>query len=188
MHASKEVLVRNMFDAVQEIAFSFNYSAKRLLNFQDMLGAIDVQEMNRRTELQSLYETRWAARADALFTFKTSHEVVHSSLEQLSDHGDAKARACRNSIMKFDFIITLVSAEYVLSGLVALSQLLQKKTCDLIEAKQEAEVVIGQLNGERNDAIVCLLLPNCGYSWMGWSGPRVPQKPADTEEQAECSS
>lgn len=60
VHASKEVLVRNMFDTVPEIAFSFNYSAKRLL-IQDTLEAIDVPEMNRRTKLQSLCETRWAA-------------------------------------------------------------------------------------------------------------------------------
>ena len=54
--------------------------------------------------------------------------------------------------MKFDFIITLVTAEHVLSSLVALSQLFQKKTCDLIEAKQEAEVVTRQL-GERNPMV-----------------------------------
>lgn len=79
--------------------------------------------------------------------------------------------------MKFDFIITLVTAEHVLSGLVALSQLLQKKTCDLIEAKQEAEVVIGQLRGERNDPMVWGALYDQAVDIAGWVGVvLVPQK------------
>ena len=36
-HASDEPLVRNMMHTVQEIAFSFNFSAKRLLRFQELL-------------------------------------------------------------------------------------------------------------------------------------------------------
>ena len=52
---------------------------------------------------------------------------------------------------RFDFILALVAVEHALSGLVPLSNLLQKKECDLYVAVEESRVVIRQLNGERND-------------------------------------
>ena len=41
--------------------------------------------------------------------------------------------------------MTLVAVEHALSGLVNLSKLLQKKGCDLLEASEEARVVIAML-------------------------------------------
>ena len=37
-HACKETLVRNMLGTLQQIAFTFDYSAKRLLAFQECLS------------------------------------------------------------------------------------------------------------------------------------------------------
>ena len=74
IHASSETFARNMMGTVQQIAFAFNYSAKRLLRFQENLDNDEAarEQMDRRTKLQSLCETRWAARADALHTFLCS--------------------------------------------------------------------------------------------------------------------
>ena len=74
IHASEEIYARNMMSTVQTIAFAFNYSAKRLLRFQENLDGNDEcrEAMDRRTKLQSLCETRWAARSDALHTFLCS--------------------------------------------------------------------------------------------------------------------
>jgi hypothetical protein len=74
VHASTVLHARNMMDTVQTVAFAFNYSAKRLMRFQEQLDgdAACREEMERRTKLQSLCETRWAARADALHTFVSS--------------------------------------------------------------------------------------------------------------------
>ncbi|KAH3796438.1 hypothetical protein DPMN_150006 [Dreissena polymorpha] len=68
---------------VQEIAFCFQYSAKRLLRFQVFLSNSDEgwAEMDRRTKLKTLCETRWVARADALSTFKASFGTVVRTLE-----------------------------------------------------------------------------------------------------------
>ena len=153
IHASREPYPRNMMDVVQDVAFAFNYSAKRLLNFQDNLANDPVSraEMERRTKLQSLCETRWAARADALLTFRSAFTTVVSALEDLwINHGDTKAGTRRNAVLQFEFVVTLVAVEHVLSGLVPLSQLLQKKSCDLVEAVVEARVVKTQLSAERN--------------------------------------
>ncbi|XP_071123584.1 52 kDa repressor of the inhibitor of the protein kinase-like [Mytilus edulis] len=76
----------------------------------------------------------------------------HAALGELSlQHGDSKAGPYQAAIEKFDFIITLVASEHVLSALVALSCLLQKKGCDLFVAADESKVVVRQLNDERND-------------------------------------
>ncbi|RMX36481.1 hypothetical protein pdam_00010045 [Pocillopora damicornis] len=65
--ACGEPLIRNMLTTVKTIAFAFDYSAKRLLAFQESLDQnVQVrEEMDRRAKLRTLCETRWANRADA---------------------------------------------------------------------------------------------------------------------------
>ncbi|XP_053382648.1 uncharacterized protein LOC128549611 [Mercenaria mercenaria] len=154
IHTCKEPLVRNVMNTLQEIAFAFEYSAKRLKVFKDVLeNDLEAKEqMKRRQKLKPLCETRWASRSEALYTFKSAFSVSHSTLGQLATElGDSKARAYQCSIEKFDFIVTLVTTEHVLSGLVGLSNLLQKKECDLLAAADESKVVTKQLQNERND-------------------------------------
>lgn len=153
-HASEEPKVRNMMRTVQEIAFCFNYSAKRLLRFQEALGndAESRLAMQKRTKLQSLCETRWAARADALHTFKSSFTTVVEALEDLSEnYGDVKAGPFKLAITQFGFIVALVAVEFVLAQLVPLSKMLQNKTCDLVEATKEANVLCTMVQEQRND-------------------------------------
>ena len=50
--------------------------------------------------------------------------------------------------------MTLVAIEHALSSCVALSQLLQRKTCDLVEATKEASALCTLLLAERNDPAV----------------------------------
>ena len=128
IHASEEPLARNMMTTVQEVAFSFNYSAKRLLRYQETLtnDAESRAAMEHRTKLQSLCETRWAARADALNTFKCSYTTVVETLDDLcTNYRDTKAGPFKLVITQFGFIVSLVAIEHVLSGLVPLSQMLQ---------------------------------------------------------------
>ena len=55
---------------------------------------------------------------------------------------------------QFDFIIALCAAEHVLSDTVALSNMLQGKHVDLMEAANESFVVINVLREQRNDELV----------------------------------
>jgi len=153
VHASEEPLARNMMDTVQAIAFAFDYSAKRLLSFKENLQQNEPvkEEMEKRQKLKTLCETRWASRSEALYTFLTSYNVVVDSLEDLERKGDAKARSFVCSIKKFDFIITLVAVQSVLQPLVPLSDMLQQKGVDLIEAISESRIIIEQLNRKRNN-------------------------------------
>jgi hypothetical protein len=59
-----------------------------------------------------------------------------------------------NAKLKFDFIITLVVAEHILSSTVALTNYLQKCDIDLLEAATEANIVIRRFTNERNDVHV----------------------------------
>ena len=143
-HACKEPLVRNIPGTLQQIAFAFHYSEKRLLAFQECLSqdaAVRV-EMERRAKLRTLCETRWASRADSLYTFRTAFPVGGTGIRE----------PC--SIPQFDFIIALCATEHVLSTTVALSTMLQGQSIDLIEAAKESKVVISVLREERNDQTV----------------------------------
>ncbi|XP_033754852.1 zinc finger MYM-type protein 1-like [Pecten maximus] len=102
-HSCKETIVRNMMDTVQTAAFAFDYSAKRLLNFEECLANDDEARMamNRKTKLKTLCETRWFSRVDALNTFLKCFAVVVESLEELGGDGDSKARGYALSIKQY---------------------------------------------------------------------------------------
>lgn len=154
IHACKEPLFRNVMNTLQEITFIFDYSAKKLGIFKEHLANDDTAKANMegRQKLKALCETRWAARSEALFTFKSAFSTAHAALGELAvQHGDSKAGPYQAAIEKFDFIITLVASEHVISALVGLSCLLQKKECDLFVAAEESKVILRQLNEERND-------------------------------------
>ncbi|WAR28914.1 hypothetical protein MAR_014618 [Mya arenaria] len=124
------LIVRNVMKTVQKVAFCFNYSAKRLLRYLNALenDAENREAMERRTKLQSLCETRWAARSNALHTFRCSVTTVVNTLEDISlKHGDTKAGPFKLAITQFGFIASLVCDEFILAQLVPLSQMIQNK-------------------------------------------------------------
>ena len=156
VHSSKEPCVRNMMSTVQEIALKFDYSAKRLTAFTDELSKNQnvKDQLERRTKLRTLCETRWSSRADSLYTFRTAFAVVVSALETLKADHDDKAAQCMNAILRFEFIVSLVVVEHILSSTVAITNYLQKPDIDLTEAMTEARVVIKRLSDEREDELV----------------------------------
>lgn len=156
VYSSSEPCVRTMMATVQDIAVAFGYSAKRLDAFADELETDKTvkENMERRTKLKTLCETRWFSRADALYTYKTAFPVVVNSLEYLKDNNDDKVGQYLSAILRFEFIIALVVAEHILSGTVALTTFLQGTKCDLVEAISESRVVVKQLRDERNDPAV----------------------------------
>ncbi|XP_062576880.1 52 kDa repressor of the inhibitor of the protein kinase-like [Saccostrea cucullata] len=156
VHACKEPLIRNLMDTVQTIAFAFDYSAKRLLQFKESLELDrDVKDaMDRKTKIKTLCETRWFSRVDSLTTFLKCYDVIVAALEELSEDGDSKARSHVCSILQFDFIVALVTAEHVLAPTNPLSALLQAKEQDLLEAVKECQAVISILQAERADDTV----------------------------------
>jgi hypothetical protein len=77
-------------------------TAKRLTAFTDELSENQnvKDQLERRTKLRTLCETRWSSRADSLYTFRTAFAVV-SALETLKADHDDKAAECMNAILRF---------------------------------------------------------------------------------------
>ncbi|CAC5401909.1 unnamed protein product [Mytilus coruscus] len=131
-----------MMSTVQEIAFKFDYSTKSLTAFTEELSAENenIQEqLERRKKLITLCVTPFA--------------VVVSALNSLKADNDDKAAQSMNAILRFEFIISLVVAEHILSSTVALTNYLQKPDIDLIEALTEAKIVIQRLSDESEQHI-----------------------------------
>ncbi|MES9906785.1 MAG: DUF4371 domain-containing protein [Sedimenticola sp.] len=156
VHSSNDTSVRTMMATVQDVAFAFDYSAKRLTAFTAELGGDEKTKelMDRRTKLRTLCETRWSSRADSLYTFKTCYPVVVHALETLQDDGDDKAGQRLAAILRFEFVIAHIAAEHILGGTVALTNHLHAIDCDLIQAITESKVVIARLRDEREDPLV----------------------------------
>lgn len=149
-------LVRNMMGTVQEISFAFGYSAKRLLAFQEEIKT-DLQakeELSRRSKIRMLCETRWSARADAMFTLRSAFALVVHSLEELKEDNDKNAWNLLNAILKFDLILSVVVVKHILQSTVQLSLSLQRVDTDLVQTSTEAEAVVVLLRQERADDTV----------------------------------
>ncbi|WAR26513.1 OPTN-like protein [Mya arenaria] len=109
--------------------------------------------MEGRQKLKTLCETRWMSRADALRTFKNAYRVVVHALETLQENGDVKASDHLNAILQFQFIVTLVATEHILSNLVGLTAVLQAVDMDLLEAIEQTKVVMQIYQAERDDPL-----------------------------------
>ncbi|CAC5367314.1 unnamed protein product [Mytilus coruscus] len=156
VHSSKDAKVRTIMSTVQDIAFSFDYSAKKMEAFYNELDAdiLTKEELDGRRKLRTLCETRWTSRADSLYTFRVAFPVIISALEHLRQDGDDKAGQFLAAISRFEFIIGLVTTEHILQSIVHLTTFLQSKSCDLVAAVRECKLIIDQLSDERNDDAV----------------------------------
>lgn len=113
-HAFEEPVVCNMKSTVQELRFCFNNSAKQLMQYQEALtnDAENHAAMKLQTKLQSLWETMWAARANALLTFRNSFSTVVDALNDLhTNYWDIKTGAFKlaRSISQFGLMASFVS-------------------------------------------------------------------------------
>ncbi|WAR26177.1 LOW QUALITY PROTEIN: P52K-like protein [Mya arenaria] len=82
--------------------------------------------------------------------------TVVTTLDRLADEGDRRLRYI--NFTNFEFIVTLVAIEHLLSALVPLSNMLQAKDCDLLHAANDTRGVMVLLQAERNDDEVWISL------------------------------
>lgn len=106
--------IRNMMDRVQEINFAFSYSAERTHQFRASLEATPHQ-LEKRSKLRKLCETRWSAKVDDLYTFMASFDVFVGALSNLIGKGNTKTQSHLNNMLSFPFFICLVTAEQVIA-------------------------------------------------------------------------
>ncbi|WAR10528.1 hypothetical protein MAR_035604, partial [Mya arenaria] len=68
--------------------------------------------------------------------------TVVTTLDRLADEGDTKVAVNKLLVTNFEFSVTLVAIEHLLSALVPLSNMLQAKDCDLLHAAKDTWVVM----------------------------------------------
>jgi hypothetical protein len=108
----------------------------------------NLDALDGRRKIKDWCETRWSSRADALNIFKSAHALI---IDDLGTGGDRNAKQLKLALQDFGFMVALVATECVLQYSLALSNLLQRPSIDLVEAASEAETVISSLRKIRQD-------------------------------------
>ena len=147
-------IVRNTIDTVKDVSYAFHYSSKRTGRFKTKLQQADKEQLdalNGRKKIKGLCETRWSCRADALNILKSADVLIIDTLDDIGTGGDRKAKQLKLVLQDFGFMVALVVTECVLQYNLALSNLLQRPSIDLVEAASEAETVISNLRKIRQD-------------------------------------
>ena len=147
-------IVRNTIDTVKDVSYAFHYSSKRTGRFKTKLQQADKEQLDAldgRRKIKDLCETRWSCRADALNILKSADVLIIDTLDDIGTGGDRKAKQLKLVLQDFGFMVALVVTECVLQYSLALSNLLQRPSIDLVEAASEAETVISNLRKIRQD-------------------------------------
>ena len=113
----------------------------------------DVHEGKARVRLKQHCSTRWVEQADALCIFVQLYDAVVVALDRIKKecdgHTASNAAILSAAVSQFGFIVSLVSAEFVLNYTKPLSVLLQKSGLDLCAASVEVRIVQETLSDVR---------------------------------------
>jgi hypothetical protein len=143
-------IFRNTIDTVKDVSYAFHYSSKKTGRFKTMLQQADEEQLDAldgRRKIKGLCESRWSSRADALKIFKSANALIIDTLDDLGTGDDRNAKQLKLALRDFGFMVALVVTECVLQYSLALSNLLQRPSIDLVEA----ETVVSSLRKIRQD-------------------------------------
>lgn len=118
---------------------------------------ISLHQITKR-RLQSLSETRWASRKDAIASYLALSGVVGDALEELKSKPGmdnstvTEATGLLASIASFDFIVSLLVARDILNVTNTFVNNLQSPQIKLLEFRNTAQIVYDDLSAMRNDS------------------------------------
>ena len=148
--------VRHLMCIIKEISYFFNLLSKREQFLKDVKKLFDV---GTKEKLFDVYLTRWVARIDGLVVFETFFTIIVYALEKMKDNANpdihfnddtsTKASNLYKSCYNFDFVVALVITRSILSYTSAVTELLQKKSNDILQAYQLIESVKAQFHDIR---------------------------------------
>lgn len=135
-HASNVQHIRNCIGTVKSVGNFIKYSAKRTHILQTKIKA-QLPE-SRWKKLTAMCETRWVENHDGLIRFKEVFVSIVETLEDLELVKDietsSKAGQLLRSVTTPEFVVSLVSAEFLFKYTINLCKVLQTVNCDLSEA------------------------------------------------------
>ena len=149
--------VQNLMGIIKEISYFFNLSPKREQFLKDVKKLFDLD--TAKEKLIDVCLTRWVARIDGLVVFETFFTIIVYALEKMKDNANpdihfnddtsTKASNLYKSCYNFDFVVALVITRSILSYTSAVTELLQKKSNDILQAYQLIESVKAQFHDIR---------------------------------------
>ncbi|XP_069700787.1 52 kDa repressor of the inhibitor of the protein kinase-like [Periplaneta americana] len=133
--------VRQTVDTVAEIAKYVRESSKRSIMMKEKISQICPE--HKKTKLKTLCETRWIERHDAVLQFLDIFSAVISFLEDFGSYG-TKAHLMLNSILKFEFIISLHILAEIFGITLCVSRKLQSPNLELSQCYHMVECVMNK--------------------------------------------
>ena len=129
------------------LKFNVYYQRKK-----DVKKLFDVD--STKEKLIDVCLTQWVAQIDGLLVFETFFTITGYALEEMKDNANpdihfnddtsTKASNLYKSCYNFDFVVALVITRSILSYTSAVTELLQKKSNDILQAYQLIESVKAQ--------------------------------------------
>ncbi|KAJ8306269.1 hypothetical protein KUTeg_016814 [Tegillarca granosa] len=173
--------IRNLFDSVNDITWFMGASpkrksiAERYISDDDtailVVNDDDTSESSSGTliniarakkSIPKLCETRWNAQVDTLSTFIAKYKSIFSALQDILDESSStdarlKAASFMRQVQSSVFIIALIISQHILSYTHPLSQALQKTSCDLFKAYNDAQHCKSVIKNQRSDEVFQVL-------------------------------
>lgn len=148
---SASVSMRNCLGIVQSLYVFLEGSPKR----HALLGRMKKEFGENQTTLKDQSDTRWACRYAAVKALLSSISSVIQALLTIQEDRTPKivtdARCLLISICSFDFVISLLVLEVVLSNTDAFSKYLQAISLDIGAVQSTADSVIRMFQSIRNE-------------------------------------
>ncbi|KAJ8311031.1 hypothetical protein KUTeg_011415 [Tegillarca granosa] len=173
--------IRNLFDSVNDITWFMGASPKRksiaeryisdddtailVVNDDDASESSSgtlINNARAKKSIPKLCETRWNARVDTLSTFIAKYKSIFSALQDILDESSStdarlKAASFMRQVQSSVFIIALIISQHILSYTHPLSQALQKTSCDLFKAYNDAQHCKSVIKNQRSDEVFQVL-------------------------------
>ncbi|WAR13970.1 hypothetical protein MAR_004075 [Mya arenaria] len=168
--AQKFVMLSTSWDEAHCCSFPSRFSGGKLRKAQDWCNISKIVERHSKSQChidQLIAAEKYLTvlkgqKKDIVCTISSQFNAlveenrqilvtVVTTLDRLADEGHTKVAVLKLSVTNFEFIVTLVAIEHLLSALVPLSNILEAKDCDLLYASNNTRVVMVLLQAERND-------------------------------------
>ena len=168
--------IRNFMQTYQKLTFFLGNSAKRKEivkshvtnadSLQEILSGegertVDETELisgGRKAFLPTLCDTRWLSRGDSISALLANFEQIYDALADISTssspQSSSDAMSYLHSMEQFTFIYAAVLCQYLLAFVRPLSVALQSKQCNLVEAHENAQLLINTIHDMRDNATV----------------------------------
>ncbi|KAL4098192.1 hypothetical protein QTP88_022840 [Uroleucon formosanum] len=147
------IIILNLIGNLESLYVFFNASTKRYGILSKKLS-----EIEGSLQLCNLSKTRWTARAESVKAVWTSFEIILETLQEISSSNlyDRKTKsqslALFKKITSFDFIVSIMFMKNVLYKLKALTEKLEAKELNIIDASNLIEGTIKSLENINKDS------------------------------------